>query len=173
MKDLHLEHIWESEKSEVGRNFNKLVKKLVKKKEEEEWQAKINQKSKLRLYRKLKSRLVLEDYVVELDREKRRQFTMLRGGTNKLRIDTGRWRRKRVCKVCLCEEIEDEKHFLLNCPMYVRERAEMFVRIREECELEYVESMEEEWQLNVLIGVGWRKKGKELRDSIRLHKESL
>ena len=62
------------------------------KKKEEEWQAKINQKSKLRLYRKLKSRLVLEDYVVELDREKRRQFTMLRGGTNKLRIETGRWR---------------------------------------------------------------------------------
>ena len=71
-----------------------------------------------------------------------------------------------MCKVCLCEEIEDEKHFLLNCPMYVRERAEMFVRIREECELEYAESMEEEWQLNVLIGVGWRKKGKELREIV-------
>ena len=74
--------------------------------------------------------------------------------------------RKRVCNVCLCQEIEDEKHFLLNCPMYVRERAEMFARIREECELEYVESMEEEWQLNVLIGVGWRKEGKEIREIV-------
>ena len=94
MKDLHLEHVWESEKSERGRNFNKLVKKLVKKKEEE-WQARITKKSKLRLYRKLKNRLVLEDYVVDLDREKRRQLTMLRGGTNKLRIETGRWRGER------------------------------------------------------------------------------
>ena len=70
------------------------MKKLVKKKEEEEWQARITKKSKLRLYRKLKNRLV-EDYVVDLDREKRRQLTMLRGGTNKLRIETGRWRGER------------------------------------------------------------------------------
>ena len=50
--------------------------------------------------------------------------------------------------------------------MYVRERAEMFARIREECELEYVEEQEEEWQLNVLIGLGWRKKGKEIREIV-------
>ena len=128
------------------------------------------EKSKLRLYKKLKTRLVLEDYVVELDREKRRQLTMLRGGTNKLRIETGRWRneveQERVCKVCLCEEIENEKHFLLACPMYVRERAKMFRRIREEAELEYAESMDEEWQMNVLIGVGWRKKGREIREIV-------
>ena len=36
----------------------------------------------------------------------------------------------------------------------LRERAEMFARIRKECELEYAESMEEEGQLNVLIGLG-------------------
>ena len=63
----------------------------------------MEKKSKLRTYRKLKSRLVLEDYVVELDREKRRHLTMLRGGTNKLRIETGRWRKEReqerVCNV--------------------------------------------------------------------------
>jgi hypothetical protein len=33
---------------------------------------------------------------------------------------------ERVCNVCLQEEVEDEKHFLLGCPMYVRERVEMF-----------------------------------------------
>jgi len=32
--------------------------------------------------------------------------------------------KERVCNVCLCEEVEDEKHFLLSCPMYVRERME-------------------------------------------------
>src|ERR1700722_19076850 len=105
----------------LGTNFDSLVRKLVKKKEEEEWKAKLEKRSKLRLYKKLKSRLVLEDYVVELDREKRRQLTMLRGGTNKLRIETGRWRgesqEERVCKVCLCEDVEDERHFLLACPM--------------------------------------------------------
>ena len=43
----------------------------------------------------------------------------------------------------------------------------MFHRIREEIsELEYVENMEEEWQLNLLIGIGWRKKNKEIREIV-------
>ena len=57
---------------------------------------------------------------------------------------------ERLCNVCLCQEVEDERHFLLACPMYVRQRVEMFDRIREKCKLDYVEQMEEEWQLNVL-----------------------
>jgi hypothetical protein len=170
LKDLHLEHIWESEKIQEASNYIKLVRQLIKNKEESEWREQIEKKRKLRTYRKLKSRLVLEDYVVELDREKRRHLTMLRGGTNKLRIETGRWRKEReeerVCKVCLCQEVEDEKHFILLCPMYVRERAAMFERIREECKLEYVESMDEEWQMNVLIGIGWRKESRKIREIV-------
>ena len=127
----------------------------------------MQKKPKLRLYRKLKTELILEEYVIDLEREKRRQLTMLRGGTNKLRIETGRWKKEneheRVCNVCLCDQVEDEKHFLLVCPMYVRERARMFERIREECELEHAESMDEDWQLQGLIGIGWRKKSKQIR----------
>ena len=36
----------------------------------------------------------------------------------------------------------------------------MFERIREECELEYAESMGEEWQIHVLIGIGGESKEK-------------
>jgi hypothetical protein len=143
------------------------VRKLIKIKEESEWRVEMNKKSKLRLYRQLKNKLKVEDYVLELDREERRQLTMIRGGTNKLRIETGRWvgerEKERVCKVCLCEEVEDEKHFLLECSMYVRERVEMFERIKRECELEYIENMEKDKQLDILIGIGWRKKGREIR----------
>ena len=71
-----------------------------------------------------------------------------------------------MCKVCLCDEVEDEKHFLLRCSRYGSERARMFVRIREECQLEYVEFMDEEWQLHVLIGVGWRKKERKVREIV-------
>jgi hypothetical protein len=170
LKDLHLEHIWESEKTELGSDFSNLVRKGLKQKEESEWREQVERKSKLRLYKTLKTRLVLEDYVVELEREKRRQLTMLRGGTNKLRIETGRWRNEveqdRVCRVCLCQEVENEKHFLLACPMYVRERANMFRRMSEEVGLEYAECMDQEWQLNVMIGVGWRKQGREIREIV-------
>jgi hypothetical protein len=170
LQQLNLEHVWESEQIQLGSNFNNIVRKLIKIKEENEWRERMEKKSKLRLYRKLKNRLRLEDYVVELDREQRRLLTMLRGGTNKLGIERGRWRERReherLCPVCLCQEIEDERHFLLACPMYVRERVKMFERIREECELEYVEEMNEEWQLNILIGIGWRKQSKDIREIV-------
>jgi hypothetical protein len=170
LKELHLEHLWESEKFELGRNFNNLVKKLVRRKDEDNWRDRMKTKRKLRLYRRLKDRLVLEKYVVELDRSKRRQLTMLRGGTNYLRIERGRWvgerEHERVCNVCLCEEVEDERHFLLACPMYVRERVRMFERIKSECELEYIENMDEEWQLNLLIGIGWRNKEIEISEIV-------
>ena len=127
----------------------------------------MEQKSKLRTYRRLKTRLVLEEYVFAFDREQRRHLTMLRGGSNKLRIELGRWKKERVedrvCLVCLTQDVEDEKHFLLGCSMYVRERVKMFSRIRDEIGLEYAENMDEEWQMNVLIGVGWRKKGVKIK----------
>ena len=78
LKQLHLEHIWESENFERGRNFDNLVRKLIKRKDEDEWREEMKKKRKLRLYSRIKTRLQLEDYVVELDREKRRrQLTMI------------------------------------------------------------------------------------------------
>ena len=168
LKDIHLEHVWMSQNMEPGRNFNKLVKNLLQKRDEDEWREQMKKKSKLRTYIKLKSKLVLENYVIEADREKRRQLTMIRGGTNKLRIETGRWAREseneRVCNVCLQEQVEDEKHFLLACPSYVNERVEMFERIREECKIVAIDEMSEEDQLQILIGVGTKEE--EIRDIV-------
>src|ERR1700722_17159505 len=93
LKSLNLEHLWKSDKVELGCNFSKLVKKLIKMNEESEWREQLEKKSKLRLYRKLKSRLVVEDYVVELDREQRRHLTMLTESA-------------RVCNVCLSNELK-------------------------------------------------------------------
>ena len=66
-------------------NFKELVRQLVKNKDESEWREQMQKKDKLVTYRKLKTNLVLEDYVIELGREQRRKLTMLRGGTNKLK----------------------------------------------------------------------------------------
>ena len=172
LQQLHLDHFWESENLEelgvgMGKNFDKLVKEALKKKEEEEWRERMDRKDKLRTYRRLKKDLVLENYLIELDREDRRYLTMLRGGTNYLRIERGRWvgesEHERVCNVCLCNQVEDEKHFLLGCSGYARERARMFVRIKQECEIRNIEYMDEEWQFHTLIGVGYRDKNKEIR----------
>ena len=64
--------------------------------------------------------------------------------------------------MCLSEDVENEKHFLLACPMYVNERGEMYERIKEVCELE-IDEMNEDSKLQILIGIGWRNKEKEIR----------
>ena len=65
-----VEHIWKSEKIIEASNFIKLVRKLIRNKEESEWREAMNEKSKLRLYRQIKNKLKLEEYVVELERKK-------------------------------------------------------------------------------------------------------
>lgn len=166
----YLEHVWVSEKIPKESEFHKLVRQLTKIKEESEWRDEMKKKRKLRTYRKIKMKLELEQYVVELDREKRRHLTMLRGGTNRLRIDVGRRKglkeEERVCQACLCEDVEDEKHFLLSCPMYVSERIDMFNRIRTECKINEIERLDEDKQIDILIGIGWRKKETEIREIV-------
>ena len=67
-------------------------------------------------------------------------MTRLRGGTNELRIETGRYaittrdRRldvhERRCLICLSGEIEDETHFVLDCSVYEDLREKMFVALK-------------------------------------------
>jgi hypothetical protein len=171
LKDLNLEHIWQSEKIVSEHHFIKLVRELIFRKEENEWKIKMEKKTKLRTYRKLKSELKLEEYIIEIERYKRRHLTMLRGGTNKLRIERGRWvgekLEERICKICDCEEIEDEKHFLLACPRYVRERVSMFEKIKNlERNLENIENRDENDQLDILIGRGWKSNTNKIRNIV-------
>jgi hypothetical protein len=50
--------------------------------------------------------------------------------------------------------------------MYVRERVKMFDKIKNECQLENIERLDEDKQLDLLIGIGWRKKEKEIRSIV-------
>ena len=85
-------------------------------------------KAKLRTYRQLKTELRFEEYLMTRDREAREVMTRLRGGTNELRIETGRYPvtnrdrplavSERRCLICMNGEIEDETHFMLDCEEY-------------------------------------------------------
>jgi len=83
------------------------------------WKLGMNQKPKLRTYVQFKSNLCFETY---LDDNDNRKFLLLklRVGTNNLEIDKGRHEKKekdkRLCR--FCRQIEDESHFLLDCPGY-------------------------------------------------------
>ena len=88
-------------------------------------------KSKLRTYRKMKTELELEKYLKEGTAQQRRVMVMMRGGTNDLRIETGRYEKlekdERVCIFCDSGEVEDETHFLCRCDAWKKER-EMVLR---------------------------------------------
>ena len=76
----------------------------------------MSEKPKLRTYRTLKSKLELEPYLAsERNKPARYLLTSIRTGSNKLRIETGRWKRprekegERICRMCKSEEVEMRK----------------------------------------------------------------
>ena len=111
----------------------RLVKAKIADREERDWKLRLELKTKLTLYRHIKSKLAQEEYITWLPTWKRKILTTIRAGASKLRIETGRWRRepreRRTCQICVQNSIEDEAHFMLYCPMYHMERNNMFNEI--------------------------------------------
>ena len=63
----------------------------------------------------------------------RKALVKLRISSHKLRIETGRYdkipREERLCNLCNSNKIEDETHFLLDCPRYSSIRDMFFSKI--------------------------------------------
>jgi len=120
----------------VKKFWFRTIYKKVHAVEQEEWRLEIEKKPKLRTYKSVKTSLALESYLLS-EKERRGGYILitLRTGTNKLRIETGRWKRpvepvdERKCLVCVHEDIEDEKHFMLFCRGYAHFRASLFQQI--------------------------------------------
>ena len=64
----------------------------------------------------------------------RRAITKLRTSNHNLAIETGRWtnteRKNRLCTQCTESKIEDETHFLFECPKYLDIRKTTFIYIK-------------------------------------------
>lgn len=123
--------------------------------EEGAWKKGMEKKTKLRTYRTFKKNLVMEKYLLsEKEKKGRYLLTAIRTGTNKLRIETGRWKRPvekqedRVCIQCGSGEVEDEKHFILCCNYFRDLRSELFDEVRGVCGVDWDSmSMERQWDL--------------------------
>ena len=119
--------------------WKETVKNAVMEQESAVWRSAVLGKPKLEpVYAHVKKILEYEDYLDHPDVEGRRILLGMRSGTNGLRVDTGRWefvvvlgkktrlpRSLRVCQVCF-DGVEDEMHFVLDCPGYAVEREDMF-----------------------------------------------
>ena len=84
--------------------------------------------SSLVLYKNLQPEYQYANYLSEVKCFSNRRF---RCGCHGLRVDTGRWednvhldRKDRLCLLCTsAQQVEDEHHFLFDCPMYSYIRA--------------------------------------------------
>jgi hypothetical protein len=151
-----------------------IVWKKIQDKEQEEWRKRMDSKSKLRTYRVIKSELETEKYLIEGTAQQRRVMVMMRGGTNDLRIETGRYEKleakERICIFCESGEVEDERHFLCRCEAWKDEREVVLRRVRklgvrmtdeeimfmsgkEEVQREDLEERVKSWRKIVLGGV--------------------
>ena len=152
LQELNLEEYWERDKAEEEDKWKKLVQERIHEREEKKWLNDMKHKPKLRTYRKIKSRLEQEKYLLLRDRN---ELTRLRSGTNRLRIEKGRWVKlkpeERTCVVCETDAIEDEAHFMLHCEVYERLRQILWTELESlfSCP---VRPWTDEKKLNVLLG---------------------
>lgn len=133
---------WNNQGSLYPTKLTRLLKDSLCSKFSEDWCVSIglsntdhkdNTKTKLRTYKLFKKDLTLENYLICIRSFKlRREFTKLRTSTHNLHIETGRHCKPkkpvdlRLCHLCDLEAVENEKHFLLDCPFYESERNELF-----------------------------------------------
>ena len=89
LEQLGLGQVWASEQigaSQAG--WISQVKAVIKDREQKLWRLEVEHKPKLRLYANLKTKLEPELYLGHENFRNRKLFTVLRCGTNSLRIET-------------------------------------------------------------------------------------
>ena len=112
---------------DINVNYLPLLKCRVRDQFIQEWNASINNSSKLYYYAKFKNVFGYEDYLDKLTNITLRKYlTRFRVSSHNLEIEVGRYhgidRENRTCKLCNVNVIESEFHFLLCCSKYTEIR---------------------------------------------------
>ena len=90
--NLNLGHLWISEEIGEYSDWVSVVGAAIKSKDTDLWLLAMQEKSKLRLYRTLKTDLKPEEYLSwTVSAQQRALYAQLRSGTHQLRIEVGRW----------------------------------------------------------------------------------
>jgi hypothetical protein len=110
-----------------------------------EWEQTRFDKPKLRYFNMYKSSIDPERYVIaNISKRKRSIIAQFRSGILPLMVETGRFRglelHNRTCPACK-QSVEDEFHFLMQCPAYHERQDILFARI--EGEFEYFARMDD------------------------------
>ena len=127
-------HLWydqETLNSLNPKDIPKIILTITKSFEDQFLQnanSEITEQHKLHLFKNVNQTFKVAPHLSHLvTRKKRSLFTKLRLGTLKLEIETGRWSNiesnQRFCKLCSNNQVENESHFLFDCPAQSQTRA--------------------------------------------------
>ena len=90
-----------------------------------------DKKGKLGTYSTFTEHLIREKYAFFNDFKVRQAICKIRISAHPLMIEIGRYKNleteERLCKLCITQKIEDEYHFLIDCPIYNNRLVERFV----------------------------------------------
>lgn len=173
LKSLHLETQWNTETVGSEEEWNKLIRERIHEREEIKWRARCLMRPKLRTYCKLKKELRFEPYLAVYHRGGVPELAKIRGGTNRLRVEQGRYLKEalaeRVCRCCNKGEVEDECHFMLECTAYDDLRDKMWTKFEEATGVSRTSFPSKEEKLNALIGDRFQpsKNDKDKNKSVR------
>ena len=125
--------VWENQGTRHRHKTISLLVTAILKEYNLQWEDILNsENSKLRTYKRFKIRPSLENYLCVGNVSTRQEFTRLRISAHFLRIETGRYTvpkktpiEERICQLCN-NSVEDEKHFVLECPFLQVERDALF-----------------------------------------------
>jgi hypothetical protein len=137
LTELGLEDAWTSGEVGTRSEWDVRVRAAIQDKEQTMWREGMMQNKVLVTYAKFKKTLEREEYLEgNSDAFGRMGLTRLRSGNHCLSINVDRWkspkskREDRVCDQCLAKNcswnwvMEDEAHFMLECPSYETERTQ-------------------------------------------------
>jgi hypothetical protein len=156
MRELHLEEEWTTEQVPEEEEWNALIRERIHNREQIVWRIQCLLKPKLRTYSTLKKVLKPEPYLEVYHRSGISELAKVRGGTNRLRIEQGRYRKEklevRICEYCDSGRIEDEAHFMLECKLYEEFREEMWRAFEQVTRTSRADHNNVEEKLSALIG---------------------
>ncbi len=145
----NLQGIWDNQGSNLKHRTVKHVRTTLHSNYKSSWLSHLNGgllgncSPKLRTYKLFKTVFKIENYLLfkNIPLSKRIEFSKLRVSAHKLRIETDRYIRPRVppenrlCLLCDSGVVEDEKHFMLECELYNRERRDLVRYIQESTDI--------------------------------------
>lgn len=118
LDDCGLSYIWQENSINIPWLKMK-VRNILLDQFNQSWYSDVQNSPKSINYRLFKKSLAFEEYFLNLPSKLWKKYCIFRTGNAKLPIETGRWfnisRENRTCKLCICNEIGDEFHYLFNC----------------------------------------------------------